>query len=768
MKFFLSAALLLLTPSLSLHLAAQEKETPDAQPDSVAKADTAKPDTTRRYSVPEITVTATRAKDRETPAAFETITNETLKRTYYGQDAPQTLSELPSTIFYSDNGNAFGYSYLKLRGFGQDRVAVTLNAMPLNDAESHSVFWINQPDLLSSIEDIQVQRGTAQNAYGAAAIGGVINLQTLAPADRASVSGTFGGGSFDTRRLNVSLTSGLLAKQYSVAARFSRIRSDGYRRNAFTDMDSYFLTATRFDENLTTKLVVFGGRQRNGLAYLGIPRENLDGDRTQNDLSPFDTDNFSQPVYQLINEWRLSPNLALTNTLYHIKGDGFYEQSYPDALANYRLPQIAVSDSALYDRSFYAQDLTGNLVRDAQGRFALASANLFIKRSLDLSDWGWIPQLQVRHAVAGRKGNLLLGGEARFHTGRHFGEVVSANPAPPSLTANQLYYDYDTRKTSLVFYANENFQLARDVNLNGEVRLQNVNYGTTADRFDGIRYDVNYFFLNPKLGANWNATERISFFTSLAYVQREPTLASFQPEGFLPLFKRIDVAQGIYEEPLLKPEKMLDAELGASWSQDDLSVKLNFYWMDFRDELIFGGQLSDIGLPIYGNADRTRHIGGELSVKFRTAFGIETSGNLNLSRNTFEQFTEYELVGGDAIATLSRNGKTIPLTPPVIGNLRVSYSREKFYSSLWLQHVGSQFIATDNRSDKVVSAYTVFNFSAAYRIADVFFKEAELSLTLNNLFDTRYETSGGFDFVGNPRWYVGAPRNVMVSLRLAL
>ena len=119
----------------------------------------------------EVLIVATRAVEGETPAAFSTLTNKEIQKHYYAQDIPVLLSELPSTKFYSESGNGIGYNYMSIRGFGQRRISVMVNGVPQNDPEDHNVYWVDFPDLLGNVDDIQVQRGAGSAFYGPPAIG---------------------------------------------------------------------------------------------------------------------------------------------------------------------------------------------------------------------------------------------------------------------------------------------------------------------------------------------------------------------------------------------------------------------------------------------------------------------------------------------------------------------------------------------------------------------------------------------------------------------
>src|SRR5204862_3974005 len=111
-----------------------------------------------------------------------------------GLDTPMLLATLPGAYAASDAGNGIGYSYLSIRGFPQRRISVLVNGVPLNDPESHEVYWIDHPDLLASTSEGEVQRGVGSALYGAASLGGSVNLTTapFSDAPRSAVSLEYG------------------------------------------------------------------------------------------------------------------------------------------------------------------------------------------------------------------------------------------------------------------------------------------------------------------------------------------------------------------------------------------------------------------------------------------------------------------------------------------------------------------------------------------------------------------------------------------------
>ena len=248
--------------------------------------DNKKYDSLRKYTVPSITVSTTNAQDRLSPVAFTEIKQSQIEKSYTLNDMPKLLSEMPSIISYSENGNFIGYTNMTMRGFDQRRISVLINGIPQNDPEDHNFYWINVSDLSSSLDNIQIQRGAGSSNYGAAAIGGSILLTTKNFVSDKGINISsgygwqeFGGTGLESgqygSKFSISANSGLIDK-YAVYGKFARINSFGYRNQSYSYMNSYFLGAARFDKNITTQINVYGGSQQDALAYDGLPKSYIE------------------------------------------------------------------------------------------------------------------------------------------------------------------------------------------------------------------------------------------------------------------------------------------------------------------------------------------------------------------------------------------------------------------------------------------------------------------------------------------------------------
>ena len=652
-----------------------------------------------------VTVTATRAVERETPVAFSNIDRGHIERTLTAADVPSMLNELPSVHTWSLAGNGIGYTYLSIRGFPQERIAVTVNGIPLNDPETHMVYWVNMPDLMESVEDIQVQRGVGTSPYGAAAIGGSVNLVTGTFRQTEGITLTGVVGSYDSRKFSAEFNSGTVADRYQMYGRFSRITSDGYRDRGWSDLWSYYFGAVRQGKNSRLRFNFFGGTEKTHYAFYGATKDQLAENRKANPFSPYEdaTDNFTQPHYQLIHEWQPADDWMVSNAVYAIKGDGFYKDQHWDENFN---PVAAVR-----------RDL------------------------LDITQYGWIPRVEWTH----ERGTLMVGGELRTNDNHHWGEVLGIEmvegETDGSIRSGRLY-DFEARKTTFGLYVHERYRPLG--NLSVEAHLSAIGHlfdigderAFAAERIE----DFSYFFLMPRLGVNYNLSEALNLFANFSVGRREPGLTNiFDPPAFFgdadrrQAFSEYDAATHTLSDPRLEAERLNNWELGAGYAQPRWLVKGNLYRMDFSDEIVATGQVLGTGSFDHANAARSTHQGIELSAAVQPVTGLTVSGNASVSENSLEEFRDGSMDGND-----------IPNFPERLANLRVTYQRDGMWSSLRLRHVGGYFFDLQNTSGNEVEAYTTASLRLSYRIEDAWdARVVEPSFEIDNLLDAEYETWGG-------------------------
>ena len=431
------------------------------------------------YQAEPVTIIATHASERISPVTFSNFNHSDIKQQYSAQDIPVLLSELPSITFYSENGNGTGgYSYITLRGFDQQRLSVMVNGVPQNDPEDFSVYWIDFPDLLGSTTNIQVQRGAGSAFYGPPAIGGSVNMLAVPFEPKPSIIlesslgfqeyGSTNTITLSTRKYSATFNSGLVDNRYMFYGRLGKLSTDGYRDKSWDDIDSYFFGAERLDETMTTRIHFYGGPFSDGLVYNGIPkfynndlklrRSNFNYfelNSTQDSLiyasyrRPQETEQFSQPHFELLHEWRLSPTITFNNTLFYIQGDGYYDYD-----------GTGLDTSSLRLGSAYGFPASAN------------PSNILVRAFVGNKQWGWLPRLEINHGT----GVLTLGAELRFHRSLHWGKIAYAENLPMNYDPDYRFYEYNGGKNIISLYGHESVQTGSfdDLNDRSSICVQSI------------------------------------------------------------------------------------------------------------------------------------------------------------------------------------------------------------------------------------------------------------------------------------------------------
>jgi iron complex outermembrane receptor protein len=233
-----------------------------------------------------------------------------------------------------------------------------------------------------------------------------------------------------------------------------------------------------------------------------------------------------------------------------------------------------------------------------------------------------------------------------------------------------------------------------------------------------------------------------------------------------PQFKTLPNGTYDFSNPLVKPEALVDVELGGGYSSERFHANASVFYMSFNNEIIKQGQLDRFGIPVTGNAEKTLHQGMELSAAARIVEGLDVLANATWSRNRLEKYSVF-----DGSTRISLDGNNIAGFPDFLANVRATYRAGALVASLSLQHVGEFYSDNFQNSGKgktdparTILAYTVANASVSYRasLAPIA-RTAEISIQANNLFNRIYVSNGEGD-----EFYPAAERNFFASLRFDL
>ncbi|MEJ2617345.1 MAG: TonB-dependent receptor, partial [Ignavibacteriaceae bacterium] len=668
------------------------------------------------------------------------IKRKDIDEKYTVQDIPEFLSSLPSTTFYSENGNGIGYNYLSIRGFDQRRISVSINGIPQNDPEDHNVYWLDFPDLLASTDLIQVQRGAGSGVFGYPAIGGSINIITSTFSNEPMVNLSASLGSYNVRKYAASFSSGLIDNKYSIYAKLSRTLSSGYRNLSWVKFDSYYLSAVRYDKNLTTQINFYGGPIADGLAYTGLPKfaiknKNLrranysywESDTKSNTFTytinrrPDEIENFSQPHYELLNQLKLNDAVTFNSAVFLVTGNGFFD----------------------YDGS--GLDTTSLHLTAQYGFHPVKNpTDLLIKAQVENNQYGWIPKLSFKH----NNGELIVGGELRIH-------IFSG-------------------------FIHETYTLDSHWNFLGEVQLAYHKYKFYNEHFHNNNFSIGGLYLNPRLGVNYKINTKQNVFVSFARVTREPRLGTYYSGeesiwGSAPQFVQNADGSYNYNEPYVKPETMNDLELGYSIIEKNFNISLNFYNMIFDNEIVNNGKLDIFGQPVTGNMNSTIHRGIEISGSVKLPYNLLLLSNFTFSKNHVNKGTYYI----DQNNVIDLSGNRIGGFPDVLFNFGISYNKDPFYIQFKGRYVGKfysdyydsklseyliRYPGFVSYNDNVNDAYYTADFYASYSLkAFSSLNSSKIFFQVTNIFDRLYSANAiGAEF------FPAAERNFLTGIQVGL
>ena len=499
-----------------------------------------------------VEVSALRVGDRA-PFAKSIMTKGDIAIRNTGVDLPYLLELQPNVVSTSDGGTGIGYTSMRVRGTDATRTNITVNGVPFNDAESQGAFLVNMPDLATSAEDIEVQRGVGTSTNGPAAFGASLNVRTTAIRSEAWGQLSASGGSFNTKRFSASAGTGLVKDHFSLDMRLSSITSDGYIDRATADLKSYFVQAAWVGAKRSLRFITFTGKEITYQAWNGVPRDVIDTNRTWNEYT-YDNqvDNYEQSHYQLLFDQKLGTNATLNITLFRVDGAGYYEQFRTnDDLAGYGISPIMLGSDTI---------TTSDIVR---------------RRWLDNTLLGGNVAADIKLG----KHQLVLGGSYSEYRGDHFGEVIWARLAGNSDIRDR-YYDDRATKSDANVYGKLTYALNSRLDLFGDLQMRQVVHGFLGydDGFSNIAQSVNFIFFNPKAGIVWRAHEGGRAYASLAVANREPNrddltettpqsrprseMSTLPPAVTVPPMNELPVAELWYSPTMIWPP--LGAPVGAA------------------------------------------------------------------------------------------------------------------------------------------------------------------------------------------------------------
>ncbi|MFT7236987.1 MAG: iron complex outermembrane receptor protein [Cyclobacteriaceae bacterium] len=701
----------------------------------------------------EVFVYSTRANSK-TPTTFSNVSNREIEERNLGQDLPILLKMTPSVVTTSDAGAGIGYTGLRIRGSDATRINVTMNGVPINDSESHGVYWVNMPDLASSTTDIQIQRGVGTSSNGAASFGASVNMQTdgFSQDFGASLSATV--GSFNTSKISGAIESGLLNDHWSVQTRFSKINSDGYIDRSAADLWSYYVSGGYKSDKTLIKAMVFGGREETQQAWYGTPEARLTGDpqslqevidfggeyatQEQQDnllnsdrrfnyyLYDNEVDNYAQDHFQLHVSQTLTDRLYFAGALHYTYGRGYFEQfREDDDFTNYNLNSITQDGEEIS---------SGDFVR---------------RRWLDNDFYGFTYSLNYEQ----NDFSAVLGGGWNKYDGDHFGEIIRSEYFDVNAIPDR-YYDGVGEKTDFNVYLKLNKQLG-NLNAYADAQVRKIDYTAVGIDNDLSSYDTggDYTFFNPKFGFTYQLPRNTSLYASYAVANREPVRSDF-----------IDAPAGVTPEH----ETLHNVEVGVRKSGKKLSYQANYYLMNYQNQLVLIGELNDVGSSVRTNVPNSYRTGIELVGSYALTNAIVWSANATFSQNKIETFVE-------SSTSTAYEDTDISFSPNVIIGSDLKYQANNFTAQVFSKYVGQQFLDNTSNESRAISSYFINDLRLAYALPFVKSLDIDVNLLVNNILNVEYSNNGytwGYAFEGGAyqqnNYYPQAGINFLAGITIKL
>lgn len=718
------------------------------------------------YNLDKIEIISNKLEN-SSPFRFNNIKGTTLRKENLGQDLPILLQNTSSVIVSSDAGNGIGYTSLRIRGSDQTRINVTINGVPVNDAESQGVFWVNMPDLAGSVNNIQIQKGVGASTNGAGAFGGTISVNTNELNINPYATLGLSAGSFGTYKSSINFGTGLMNGKYNIEGRYSLIHSDGYIDRARSDLNGLFVSAARLTEKSSLRFQITSGKEVTYQAWNGVPESRFNNDQNAlqahydrnvgsiylnaNDSTNLfssderynyytygnQVDNYRQTQSQITYSRYLKNQTIIKSTLFHTFGTGYFEQfRYNDRFSNYGFDEVLSQNDVQVTRN--------DLVRRRWLK------NHFFGGMLDAT--GKINNRQEWQA----------GIHLSQYIGDHFGNIISASDSIKS-NIYQNYYDNRGNKSDISGFVRYTHKISQKWVSYSDLQLRNVNYSVLGIDNDlrNIDLNKNYLFFNPKAGLTYHMSPESNILFSFAVAHKEPARSDF-----LDYFGQI-------AEP--KPERLFNWELAYRLQKEKLNIETGFYFMNYKNQLVLTGNLNDVGASLRTNVASSYRLGWESDIHYKLSDHWRFGASATLSSNKIREFEEiiYDYTIDFEEVIVERKNTDIAYSPNIISGLQVFYSPiQKLELELSHKYSSRQYLDNAQLVERSLPAFSYQNLRISYAIENLWFKNLSFTFLANNILNRKYANNGyTYSYIFNEIitenfFYPQAGRNVLFGLEI--
>ena len=733
-----------------------------------------------------------------------------------GKEIPFLLSNTPGVLSWSENGVGTGTTYLRIRGAGDSRINVTIDGVPLNSPEDQAVFWANMNSYSHFLESVQIQRGVGTSTNGDGAFGGSVALKTKALSYDPSVTVDASYGSFNTYNTGLSISSGLLWNHLTIDGSFHTTGTDGFIHGTAGKSGSWYGGLTWLGRGFILRYRNIGNYEQTGQAWNGVTAGNGDyslmdgsyddgswsytqttGIKTYRDLWEVGLGQFNSLYERIVTG---SDGLFVTHSggytteRYTMRDGSFWPKTTDNFWQDHNILSASfglgdgwdasVSAHYTHGHGYYEEFRPDNKPKKFGLTYPSVKKTDFVRRKgLGQDTYGAVGNVKY----SGESLDVVGGFSIQNFEGNHYGYLTyikDQGMADQFLSGgNYKYYDSDATKFDGSAYVKATYTFARHFKAFADLQYRHVGYKTSGinDKFyeEGNRWynqelDINekYDFVNPKAGISW-IKGASHIYASAAMSHREPSRDNFTDN---------------YKYPFPKAESVLDYEVGYNYTSERFHSGANLYYMDYTDQLVQTGELSEIGEPLTTNIAKSYRAGVELSVAYNVLPFLTLEGNAALSDNKLKDFTEMASEDwDDSFRPIHYDDSPLAFSPSAILNGFIRFNPVggplKGLEAVWhTNYVSRQYLDNTGNADRSLPAYTFSDFNISYKMSlpKMMVKELKINLSVGNVFNGRYATSGwvyssildGYNHPDNNRYYqIGfvpmASRSVMAGISMS-
>ena len=727
-------------------------------------------DSTQVEELHEVVVKGVRAQ-KNAPYAIANIKKQQLNEfSKTGKELPFLFAQTPGVMAWSENGMGTGTTYMRIRGAGDSRINVTLDGVPLNSPEDQCVFWANMNSYGSLLGSVQIQRGVGTSTNGDGAFGGTVALASATPLQTPSLEVSVSYGSYNTLNVGGKFSTGLLWDRLIIDGAYHQTTTDGFIHGTKGRSGSYYGGLTWLGDNFKLSYKNIGNFETTGQAWNGVTAGN-------NDLSLMDGTYGAKTGIKTYADM-YDAGLGKYNTLYETMVQSDWDAFQKDASGNYVTERYKMADGSYWDRTtdnfwqnhnilsaaweinehwsttaslhytygygYYEEFRPNNklskfglVATDADGK-NIKRTDFVRKKGLTQHTYGLVWNANYKDDAWDIIGGISL----QNFDGNHFGRL---NYAANDYVRQQIlahgdytYYDSDAHKLDGSVFVKAAYHISEQWDVFADMQYRHVGYKTDGinDKFyddesgyynQKLDIDKKYDFLNPKAGFSWTKDGH-RVYGSVAMSHREPERNNFTDNG---------------SYPAPSAEQVLDYEVGYTYNGGIFRASANFYYMDYKDQFVQTGAVSDIGENLTTNIKDSYRMGVELQAGVDPISWLTIEGNAALSKNRIKDFDEVVEDWDKGSQTFHYDNSTLAFSPSAIlnGFINVHY---KGMQAVWhTNYVSRQYLDNSENCDRSLPAYCVSNVSLSYSLKPKkVLKEAIFGLNFNNVFNKHYAASG--------------------------